>query len=226
MPEMQEQFYRHGWRVCRKCRSNFRRGVCLDGRSPEKRSAVVLDGTIPKNETLRLRAPLVTWTAAGPRLGADAVADIVSRRSAIIEATRLMIARPARRATLVASRTAILPAAGLALARRPVFIGNRIAVAVGLHARIGAVRIARSAIVAGSALTLSLPAGACARRTKTARSRATRSAARRATRSTARRATWWSASLVAARRAATGVWLSGQPGRLVDTNLLLWRATV
>ena len=156
----------------------------------------------------------MTLTAAGPRLVADAIANIVTWRCPIIEATRLMIARATRLAALVASGATILPAAGLALARRPVFIGYRIAEAIRLDARIGAVRITwATRISARSAVALSLAARARARRTKTTRSRATRT--------TARGAAWRSASLVAAWWAAAG--LSGKPGRLVNTNLLLRR---
>jgi hypothetical protein len=190
---------------------------------------------VPRNEVpslwtarfrkaLRLRTPLVTLTAAGtatgPRLVADAVADIVARRSTIVESTRLVIARAALLwAPLVAARSAILSATGLTLARRPVFIGDRIAKAVRFDSRLGAVRIARTARVAtGSAVALSLAASACAGRTETAWPRTARA--------TARRAAWCAAAFVAARRAAARVWLSGQPGRLVDTDLLLWRAAV
>jgi len=187
-------------------------------------SGACLAGTIPKNEALRFRPSLVALTAArtaaGPRLVADAIADIVAWRRAIIESTWLVIARAALRATLVASRSAILPASGWTLARRPIFIRDRIAEAVRLHSRIGAVRMTRTArVAAGSALPLSLAASACARRTETARSRAARTTARRAARC--------SATLVAARRAAVE-WcrLSGKPGRLVDANLLLRRAPV
>ena len=148
----------------------------------------------------------------------QAVADIVARRrSAVIESARLVIARAALRATLVAAGSAILPAAGLTLARRPVFIRDRIAETVRLDPRLGAVRISwTTRVAAGSAVALSLAASASARRTETARPRTARTTARRA----ARCAT----ALVAARR--TGVRLAGQPGRLVDTNLLLWRAPV
>jgi hypothetical protein len=133
-------------------------------------------------------------TAAGPRLVTDAIADIVARRSAIIESARLMIARAALRATLIAPRSAILPAAGLTLARRPVFIRDRIAEAVRFDPWLGAVRISRTTrISAGSAVALSLAASARAWRTETARPRATRT--------TAWRAAWCSAALFSARRA-------------------------
>jgi len=164
----------------------------------------------------------VTLTATGPRLVADAVADIVARRSAIIESARLVIARASLRATLVAPGSAILPASRLTLARRPVFVCDRIAEAVRFDPRLGAVRISRATrISAGPAVTLSLAACARSWRTETAGPRATRTAARRA-------AARCSATLVAARRAAIErcVWLAGKPGRLVDTNLLLRRSAV
>jgi hypothetical protein len=157
-------------------------------------------------------------TAARSRLVADAVADIVARRRAVIEAARLMIARAAWRATLVAPRSAILPAAGLTLARWAVFVCDRIAEAIRLDPRLGAVRISWTTwIAAGSAMALSLAASTGARRTETAWPRATRT--------TTRRAAWRSATLVAARRTAVERRrLSGKPGRLIDANLLLWRA--
>jgi ribosomal protein L40E len=55
--EMQEQFYRQGRRVCRKCRSNF---IARDGVYAENAGAIFgecLDGSIPKNE-----GPLL-WTS-------------------------------------------------------------------------------------------------------------------------------------------------------------------
>ena len=172
--------------------------------------------------TLGLRTPLVALTAAGPAGGpgfvADAIADIVARRRAIVEPARLMIARTAWRATLVAPGSAILPAAGLTLARWPVFVRDRIAEAVRFDPRLGAVRISWTPrIAAGSAVTLTLAAGAGARRTETAGPRAPRA--------NARRAAWRSATLVAARRTAVErCLLAGKPGRLVDANLLLRRA--
>jgi hypothetical protein len=158
--------------------------------------------------------------AARSRFVADAIADIIARRRAIIEPARLMIARAAWRATLVAPRSAILSASGLTLARWPVFVGDRIAEAIGLDPRLGAVRISWTArIGARPAVTLTLAASASAgaRRTETARPRATGATAR----SAAGRPT----TLVSARRTAVErCLLSGKPGRLVDANLLLRRA--
>jgi hypothetical protein len=172
--------------------------------------------------TLGLRAPFVALTASGPAGGpgfvADAIANIVARRRAIVEPARLVIARTAGRATLVAPGSAILPTAGLTLARGPVFERDRIAEAVGLDPRLGAVRISwTTRIAAGATVTLTLAASAGARRTKTAWPCATGTAARRAA--------GRSATLVAARRTAVE-WclLAGKPGRLVDANLLLRRA--